>query len=278
MTNKKMIVMDLDGTLVRSKNGKSLNTSKESIKYLNKLKKDGYIIVIATGRNLKNSLLGTDGAEFANYIITNTGAVIFKRDNFEVIRKKTIDNQSLRKFISFFDETFEHMQFCDDNWYYKYTYNNQKDRDVIKIIKDKDEFLDNCKDISRIGVQLKDFNDTEKWRNKFKKEFPKLTIDIMQDSFGKRRWIEVQNGATSKALAIKEIAKKENIAMNDIIAFGDGPNDIEMLKISGVGVAVENAFDEVKKSADYVTKSNNEDGVIYFLKKYLKNGEEDEQL
>ena len=278
MTNKKMIVMDLDGTLVRSKNGKSLNTSKESIKYLNKLKEDGYIIVIATGRNLKNSLLGTDGAEFANYIITNTGAVIFKRDNFEVIRKKTIDNQSLRKFISFFDETFEHMQFCDDNWYYKYTYNNQKDRDVIKIIKDKDEFLDNCKDISRIGVQLKDFNDTEKWRNKFKKEFPKLTIDIMQDSFGKRRWIEVQNGATSKALAIKEIAKKENIAMNDIIAFGDGPNDIEMLKISGVGVAVENAFDEVKKSADYVTKSNNEDGVIYFLKKYLKNGEEDEQL
>lgn len=70
--------------------------------------------------------------------------------------------------------------------------------------------------------------------------------------------------------AIKRIAEIENIDNNDIISFGDSANDLEMLKKSGVGVAMENALDIVKDVADYVTKSHNEDGVIYFLEEYLK--------
>ena len=56
----------------------------------------------------------------------------------------------------------------------------------------------------------------------------------------------------------------------DVIAFGDGLNDVDMLEKCGVGVAMKNALPDVKKKADFITDKNNwEDGIIEFLGKYL---------
>jgi hydroxymethylpyrimidine pyrophosphatase-like HAD family hydrolase len=62
----------------------------------------------------------------------------------------------------------------------------------------------------------------------------------------------------------------EGINNSDVIAFGDGLNDVDMIKLSGIGVAMGNALDEVKNVSNYVTISHNDDGVIYFLREYLK--------
>lgn len=56
--------------------------------------------------------------------------------------------------------------------------------------------------------------------------------------------------------------------MDEIIAFGDSVNDIDMLKSAGIGVAMGNALEEVKQVADYITKSNDEDGIYYALKEF----------
>ena len=53
------------------------------------------------------------------------------------------------------------------------------------------------------------------------------------------------------------------------IACGDGYNDISMVKYAGIGVAMENAVDEVKQVADYVTASNNEDGIAKVVEKFV---------
>jgi hydroxymethylpyrimidine pyrophosphatase-like HAD family hydrolase len=96
-------------------------------------------------------------------------------------------------------------------------------------------------------------------------------IDVleMQDSFASSRWIEIFSEGVSKYNAIKVVSDIEGIDNKDIICFGDGRNDIDMIKNCGIGVAMGNALDVVKDVSDYVTISHNEDGIVYFLKGYL---------
>lgn len=72
-----------------------------------------------------------------------------------------------------------------------------------------------------------------------------------------------------KVQAIRELAKLLDISVSDIAAFGDDINDIEMLRMCGMGVAVANAVAKVKDIADSVTLSNDEDGVAEWLEKNI---------
>ena len=92
----------------------------------------------------------------------------------------------------------------------------------------------------------------------------------MQDSFNDVQWIELFNKGTGKYNGINRVAQIENIKNENIIAFGDGLNDIDMIEKCGVGVAMKNALIDVKQKANFITdKSNSEDGIIDFLEKYL---------
>lgn len=76
---------------------------------------------------------------------------------------------------------------------------------------------------------------------------------------------------TSKGKAVLETARQLNINPEEIISFGDSYNDLEMIKYTGLGVAMGNACDELKDIADYITKLNSEDGVAYVLEELIKN-------
>ena len=76
----------------------------------------------------------------------------------------------------------------------------------------------------------------------------------------------ITNGRTNKWKEIEELCKLKEIRAKDIITIGDGSNDIEMLKNAGLGIAMENATEEVKKSANLVIPSNDKEGVAIFLK------------
>jgi hydroxymethylpyrimidine pyrophosphatase-like HAD family hydrolase len=67
----------------------------------------------------------------------------------------------------------------------------------------------------------------------------------------------------SKAEGIKQLAKRLNIDRENIYAFGDGLNDLEMIEYVGTGVAMGNAVQSLKEIADYITKPVNEDGILY---------------
>src|SRR5699024_5575158 len=68
---------------------------------------------------------------------------------------------------------------------------------------------------------------------------------------------------------LKRVAEAFHIPKNRIIAFGDGPNDLEMNEYAGVGVAMENAIDELKSLASHFTVTNEENGVAKFLNEYF---------
>jgi len=81
--------------------------------------------------------------------------------------------------------------------------------------------------------------------------------------------IDILNGGISKAKGLSILAEKLGIRPDEIITIGDNFNDLEMLKYAGLGVAMGNAPEQVKNKADYVTDTNNHEGVAKFLEKLI---------
>ena len=81
--------------------------------------------------------------------------------------------------------------------------------------------------------------------------------------------LEINAAGVNKGKAMIELGKLLGIPREEIMAFGDGNNDLKMLKEVGTGVAMENAIPSVKEAADYVALSNDEEGVAKFIEKYV---------
>lgn len=265
MDSKKMIVVDLDGTLLNINKGCSNRTKK----YLKKLKDLGYIIVIATGRVLRSAVSVTDGAEFANYVVACSGAVIYDLDKSRIVSGEVIDMDIVKNIcLNYNKEEMQCINLCDLFYHHKFMNSQSYVSSFEKRIGNIDIFLDNCNDIYNVTIHVNDNKFIKKYYDMFNRD--DLEILVMQDSFSDKQCLEIFNKGVSKYTGINKIMELEGISNNDVIAFGDGLNDVDMVKLSGIGVAMGNALNSVKKVSDYITISHNDDGVVYFLKLYLK--------
>lgn len=82
-------------------------------------------------------------------------------------------------------------------------------------------------------------------------------------------WCQVMHKDSTKMNAIRKIAELLSVKIENIVAFGDDSNDIEMIRSCGIGVAVENAIDSVKQAADYICCNNDNDGVAKWIKEKI---------
>ncbi len=257
---KKLIALDLDGTLLNS-DGIVSDATKL---HLQKLKQKGHIIVIATGRILNRAIVGTDGAEFANYIVSDAGAAVFKNEGinkeWKEVYAQALSKDIVKNISSYYDkDKFMTINICDKNKIHHYD-------QTINIT----EFLENITEIIHVSISFINNEFVEEYLKILTEKFPDLKVEVMQDSFGEVKWLEIFQKDIEKYKGISEVAKLEDISNENIIAFGDGLNDVEMLKKCGIGVAMKNALPEVKEQADYITsRTNNENGVVEFLKEYL---------
>lgn len=258
--DKKLIALDLDGTLLN--NDKIVSDVTKL--HLTKLKEKGHIITIATGRILREALIGTDGAEFANYIVSDTGAAVFKNNGinkeWKEVYAQALSKEIVENIASYYDkDKFMTINICDRNNIHHYD-------QTVNIT----EFLKNIDEIIHVSISLLNNEFVEEYFKIFTEKFPMLRVEIMQDSFGEVKWLEIAQKDVEKYKGITEVAKLEGIPNENIIAFGDGLNDVEMLRKCSVGVAMKNALPEVKEQAEYITsRTNNENGVVEFLKEYL---------
>ncbi len=85
----------------------------------------------------------------------------------------------------------------------------------------------------------------------------------------KPTYLEIMNPAASKSNAVRFLIERMGLDRSEVIAMGDNYNDKEMIRFAGMGVAMGNAPDEIKEAADYVTDTNNEDGVRKALEKLI---------
>ena len=102
------------------------------------------------------------------------------------------------------------------------------------------------------------------------KEMMEPFKDTLSCMFTAPFYFEFTAKGIDKAKALETVLTKLGVNKEEIVAFGDGHNDISMVRYAGVGIAMGNAVQELKDIADYVTLSNDEDGIAYAIDKFIK--------
>lgn len=268
MKNIKLIVFDLDGTLLNDER----ELSENNIKAIKKLLNNNIKIVIATGRPFAGfsrflKQLGTLGK--GNYSITNTGSIV--RENVENGNIKTRAlNINDYLFVNELTNIYEGIQTCiyTDDYIYidEQSPNNAfiHDKNILRMVTRNTDAYCN-EPICRINVMGE-----KELLDKFQQEnlsiLEKKYATVRNETFS----YEILNKNSSKGKALKFLAGYLNIDRNQIMAFGDNVNDIEMIEYAGVSVAMGNGKDVLKSKADYIAKPNSEDGVARFLIDYFE--------
>ncbi|AZV56146.1 Cof-type HAD-IIB family hydrolase [Clostridium sp. AWRP] len=272
--NYKIIAMDMDGTLLND--DKSISKYNEEMIY--KAMKSGVKVVISSGR-LPVTLGFYIDTVFKNQpVICCNGAIVLD-ENKNIIKSNLLDKEAILKVIDILREkkdTYYH--FYSDNILYServshatrkfYKFNENMDRDFrleIKIIKDSKEFIQNngsC--INKMVVIDKDIDYLNELREKIN-EVSK--IDTTKSDIHN---IEIISKGVSKGSGLKFLAEYYHISIDECIAVGNDENDESMIKEAGLGIAVANAREFLKKSADYVTEKDNNNGAIgEVIKKFI---------
>ncbi|GHU60372.1 Cof-type HAD-IIB family hydrolase [Spirochaetia bacterium] len=252
----KMIVMDLDGTLLTD--DKNISDYTRSI--LEKCKKNGIKIVIATARSEKSAKRCIELIK-PDIMILNGGALVIN-NNGENIYKKLL---SIKTSNGIINECIHNKNVGDltvetDRDYYVSYKNPAYHPDYMH-----GKYYDFSKPLSqetyKITVEIFDKETALNIENKFK--------ECKLISFSGENWHRFAHKEGEKMTAIEAISKNKNIPISDIIAFGDDYNDIEMIKKCGTGVAMENGINETKEIAKYICGNNNEDGVGKWIEKNI---------
>lgn len=274
----KLVAIDMDGTLLNSKNEVSERT-KMSIE---KAKDKGIYIVLATGRILKSALQYSTDLKIGNPIIACNGAIIVN-EHEEIIYKKPLDKNIIESILDLGKQNNIYYHFYDEYNFYANTlvydvvnfYNTAtaklKGLELdINIFKEKQEVLTRA-DLNVLKFMFID-NDLEKLF-KVRKELD--DIGTLSTSSSWNNNIEVMGKGVSKGEGLTYLCKELNINPKQVISIGDNENDLSMLEFAGLGVAMGNSKDAIKNISDYITSTNNDDGVAKVIEKFiLGNGDE----
>lgn len=263
----KMVVTDLDGTLLN----KNKNVSDNSKKYLKELKDNGYIICIDTGRTIGRARYALGKLDYVNYIIGNNGTFIYDVCNNQLLYKSTIKTNDIKElFIKYLNE-YEVFEINSYENILSYRIRSRNIEPYVEQTDNKDEFFDKINEVYNVTISFNRQEMVEIFLTDLKKNYQEIGFFIMQDSFSDKKWITLINKKDNKFNGICILKDKLGINNKDIIAFGDGLNDVVMIENVGFGVAMKNALQEVKNNAKDVTMEDNDnDGVINYLKNIIR--------
>lgn len=260
----KMIVSDLDGTLLNSQGHVSLKTKNILIEK----QKQGKCIVMATGRTLGSSKYAMDDFSFADYIIINNGAAIYNVSKEFFLWQDSFFIETAIQIFEAYKEKCSAFQICSVNYSYKYSKKIEISMNPsILPVRDFASLVEKNIPVCVIELLGLDSKDISSIVEEINKDYPLLEAVVMQDSFSENKWIDVMKKGVGKAHALQKLQDILGILERETVIFGDGKNDIEMLSKNGFGVAMENALPEVKKVCQDITTSHDEDGIVKWLDK-----------
>lgn len=275
----KIVMVDLDGTLLDD----NKNVSKKNIEMINKVYKEKDIIfVIATGKNISDIKYITDaiGEPINQYIIASNGAVIKDNVKNDYIVKNYLTDEEVINIIDTYKKhnlmgliQTEQGPVIEDKLaaeIQNVTYSENLKEYVLK------NKTSNIALITPMGKE----EDLKLLKNELENKFSSLASTALCDftctnngrTFSSK-YIDVMKEGSTKANAIKILINYLNISKEEVIAIGDGGNDIPMFEIAGYKIVMGNANEFVKSKADYITDTNNNDGVAKALEYVFYRGE-----
>lgn len=263
----KLIAMDMDGTLLNNKK----ELTAETIKVLKQAKKQGIYPVLATGRPLqgiRNYLQQLDLAGAEDYVVTFSGARLSTSDGLNVLYSANIVGADLRKIYELAQQHQLNLHAFDQHGCIAPRSSKYTDLEIrlnnleLRLC----DFAKMAIDEPIIKVLLADEPDLlNQLHQKLNSEWFENYNILRSAPF----FLEFLRKDVDKWSAIQCLANHLGIKNDEIMCIGDAGNDKSMICNAGLGVAMQNAFDEVKECADFVTLSNEEDGVAYAIKKFV---------
>lgn len=244
MSQIKLIALDMDGTLLNSEDKVSDYTKDVIEKALAK----GVHVVLSTGRWLKSCYPYAEELNLSNYLVTCNGGQIWTFEK-ELVEEHLLPQEQIEKMwhIAEKQDVYTWLVSTEQVYY------NDRPQDFYG--HDWLKFGCETKDEEKLEAIIKDLSYLEGLE---------LTNSLPTN-------IEVNPEGVNKASALEKVCENLGITMDNVLACGDSLNDIKMIQAAGVGVAVGNAQEAIKKAADFTAETNDEDGVAKAIEKFVLN-------
>lgn len=253
----KAIFFDIDGTLVSFK---THEVPQSTIQALAALKQKGMQVFVATGRQYQSiNNLGT--LKFDGYITLNGGFCIAGTDR--VIYKHSILHQDIENLLAYQQtaESFPCAFVCEEGIYMNYK--NESVEKLFRMLNFPEPPIRPLHEVSGKTVFQVIAFFSEGQEERIMSVLPHCESTRWNPLFA-----DIVPAGSSKAVGVDKIVEHYGFSLDETMAFGDGGNDVAMLRHAHIGVAMGNADDEVKEKADYVTNSVDEDGIFNALKHF----------
>lgn len=271
----RLIAVDLDGTLLNSQKELTPRT-KEA---LTRAAEKGVHIVPATGRTFGGVPEMVRSLPFVRYGICINGGSVWDAQIDGAIHTAEIPYERAEEIFDYVEQ-FHTMYDCYvDGWgksdrkFFDHLL-DYVDEDVVKIIKATRSPVDDFRgyirslshDIQKIILFFRDLEVHDRMIEKIRADLPDMAVTAALPCN-----IELNNKDANKGAALRILCEHLGFGPEQAMAFGDGGNDQSMIETAGLGVVMANGVPELKAAADYITLSNDEDGVAAAIEKFVLN-------
>lgn len=271
----KLICIDMDGTLLDSR----YKVSEFSKSTLKKAHDMGVHIVVSTGRTYADAEAYSDLIGVRSPVIASNGAIVKEKMNSEVIYMNPIKEKLCMQLLRIFKKYNVKPTYSTP---YKIYCSSLKTKIFVEYLK--------IKGIMNKSINLEFVVFWRQWFNIFRREEGNIikceiadnnqdklenirrdlsNIEGIEITSSSKNNIEIMKKGTSKGRAVQILSDHYKIKKEEIIAIGDSENDLLAIEFAGVGIAMGNANEEVKKKADFITDSNDNEGVGKAIEKFI---------
>lgn len=272
-SNIKLIVSDIDGTIISSKNEVG-ELTKQIVK---KLKKKDILLSFASQRVHSSIVPIAEELDVNIPVISLNGALIQDKDSKIILNRSVIDRKYVEKALRLAEKFYLKIALCYNDRIV-YTEDNSVVKDFMtrfgttySLVDSYDDYLDNVLEIIMTGNDRGNMKEIQRRMRLPFGMYLKVKYFRSQSFHGVFN-VEITRKGISKKTGLKILSKYLKIKNDEILVFGDWYNDKELFEFGGTNIALDNAVDELKEMADYITdKSNEDDGVGHFLQKFYDN-------
>ncbi|MEP7228600.1 MAG: Cof-type HAD-IIB family hydrolase [Ginsengibacter sp.] len=264
----KAVFIDVDGTLIK----KDHSISAATYDVIQKLKEKNILVILVSARPLSGIIPIAKKVNLADNPIASLNGAYIACDG-EIIFNSVIDIEAVTKVydqLQKYDATIIYYQ--QENWFSELenagTAHEQKITHIPVTIQPFDAIIA-LWEKNKTGPNKILVIASEKATNEIQHVMKQKFINELSIATSKPTYLDVMNKQASKLNAIRLLMQKYNIQQHETIAIGDNFNDKEMIEFAGCGVAMGNAPVAVKEAANYVTDTNNNDGVCKAIKKLM---------
>ncbi|MFY4776922.1 Cof-type HAD-IIB family hydrolase [Metabacillus sp. RGM 3146] len=283
---KKLIAIDLDGTLLSSR----IKISEKNIQAIKNAQEKGHEVMVCSGRAPEDIIRILKEHQLDCHVAGSNGTVVYVHE--KLLHMVSIKDEDAKEVASILEENHmpyrvytSHGIFIPDSWSenvseviqsgraaidnlkekeYKYITEQPKETDMIKVFSNVNSLL-NKEDllIQKFFILTLDLVQKEKLAQMFNK------VDGINVTSSGQLNLEIMEQNGNKAAGLKAVAKYFDIPMENTVAIGDNFNDLPMLEEAGLSVAMGNGDPEIQKLCDVITLTNDENGVAYTFEKFI---------